>query len=310
MSILIPSPPLVDAVAGTGSLRTLGTGSQQAAAGNDSRIPGSAFPSQGGNAGKFLTTNGSALSWGSPDTDKFGPFSSIPSPGNAGAQYIANDAPTAIWVDDGTQWRPIVNGQVVGTSPPAAAGWGWVNQGSAAISDRNGALHFSLPTSSGTGNIRFATRSLGGEVGTAHAEAICDFTPIATNGNSSQWSVVLYNSVTGNLCSVSCRAIGSGGGQWIVHFGYWASPSAISADGGDVSCFVTPARPLALQLIGDGTAVRGYFSCDLQNWTNFAGALLSTVFGSHNPNYAGIGSISAANIDAAEFDLMSFTYGS
>jgi hypothetical protein len=54
-----PAPPLVDAVASVGSLRTLGTGAQQAAAGNDSRFSGGGVPtSRTISAGAGLTGGG------------------------------------------------------------------------------------------------------------------------------------------------------------------------------------------------------------------------------------------------------------
>src|SRR4051812_40694432 len=62
MPSVISSPPPIDGIAALPSLRTLGTGAQQAAAGNDSRFA-SVIPTQTGNANKLITTNGTTASW-------------------------------------------------------------------------------------------------------------------------------------------------------------------------------------------------------------------------------------------------------
>lgn len=51
----------------------------------------------------------------------YGTFASKPSAGTAGALYTPSDGMSQ-WVDDGTVWRPIVQG-IVGNAPPAAASW-------------------------------------------------------------------------------------------------------------------------------------------------------------------------------------------
>ena len=60
MATIIPAPPLSNAAAGTPSLRSLGTGATQAAAGNDSRITGAIQSTEKGAASGVATLDGSS----------------------------------------------------------------------------------------------------------------------------------------------------------------------------------------------------------------------------------------------------------
>lgn len=79
---------------------------------------------------------------GGGSTSGIGAYSARPAAGTAGNLYIATDGASQ-WVDDGTNWRPILNG-VVGTQPAAAASWTQLHfssgGGLATLTDAAGAL--------------------------------------------------------------------------------------------------------------------------------------------------------------------------
>lgn len=69
----------------------------------------------------------------------YGTFAARPAAGSAGRLAFVTDSPIQTWVDDGSAWRPLING-VIGTAPPAVAGMTWVNQGGASATANNGAI--------------------------------------------------------------------------------------------------------------------------------------------------------------------------
>ena len=75
-------------ITASGILKGNGSGTITAAtAGTDYQAP---LPSQSGNSGKFLTTNGSALSWGSP-------ASSLPAQSEHAGDYLTTNGTNAYW---------------------------------------------------------------------------------------------------------------------------------------------------------------------------------------------------------------------
>jgi hypothetical protein len=68
-----------------------------------------------------------------------GTFANRPAAGHAGALYIATDSPIAQWVDDGSAWRPLIQGQALGTQVPAASNWTSFGSG-ATVADNKGTL--------------------------------------------------------------------------------------------------------------------------------------------------------------------------
>jgi hypothetical protein len=91
-----------------------------------------------------------------------GTYAARPSAGTAGAVYYPNDAWTG-FVDDGSAWRPMIQG-VVGVSPPAASGFTAANaSATSALVDNNGALVASDDTLNNTPpNYRIWHKSLSG----------------------------------------------------------------------------------------------------------------------------------------------------
>ena len=92
-------------LAGTLAIANGGTGQTTATAAFDALAP-----SQGGNSGKYLTTNGSTTSWGTVDA--------LPSQtGNAG-KYLSTDGTTASWQNTGASAGGVIweNSLVVSTN--------------------------------------------------------------------------------------------------------------------------------------------------------------------------------------------------
>lgn len=71
--------------------------------------------------------------------DGVGVFSGMPTAGVSGRRYVVTDGPIANWVDNGTDWRPIVDG-VVGKKPPLIGSFTWDNQGSSVVDYVGGAM--------------------------------------------------------------------------------------------------------------------------------------------------------------------------
>lgn len=91
----IDNQPLINS---SGILKGDGSGGVTAAtAGTDYQAP---LPSQSGQSGKVLTTNGSALSWGSVD--------SLPSQSGQSGKFLTTNGTTASWAS-----LPVYNGSVI-----------------------------------------------------------------------------------------------------------------------------------------------------------------------------------------------------
>lgn len=110
-------------VSGTLGVANGGTGATTLTAnsvilGNGSSAVGFVAPGSNGN---FLRSNGTT--WTSTSLanglTSYGAFASRPAAGNAGARYVTSDCQTE-WIDDGTEWRPLINGRI-GKQPPSYA---------------------------------------------------------------------------------------------------------------------------------------------------------------------------------------------
>ncbi len=72
-----------------------------------------------------------------PGLTKYGLYANRPAPGVAGNRYIASDGRVE-FVDDGSSWRPYING-VVGTQPPTISNFSPIAAG-ATFADQAGAI--------------------------------------------------------------------------------------------------------------------------------------------------------------------------
>ena len=67
-------------------------------------------------------------------------YAQRPAAGNAGRRIVLTDAMIPDWVDDGTQWRPMVGGLALGYEPPTSGSFIAVNQGTSTLTTLSGSL--------------------------------------------------------------------------------------------------------------------------------------------------------------------------
>jgi len=91
-----------------------------------------------------LTFSGSSTTTGV--SNGFGAFASMPAAGNAGSVYVATDAGIPMWVDDGTEWCPLISGNAIGKRPPLSSSLSTFNMSTGSITNINGGLQFEFPS--------------------------------------------------------------------------------------------------------------------------------------------------------------------
>lgn len=75
-----------------------------------------------------------------------GPYSTRPAPGNAGAIFVPTDGPIS-FIDDGTEWRPMIPGGRIGKQPPPIANWTlYQPANNATFIEQAGTLFLSAPS--------------------------------------------------------------------------------------------------------------------------------------------------------------------
>lgn len=92
-----------------------------------------------------LIVNGGGGGGGGVTYNAVGTFASRPAAGTSGRIYVPTDGPIT-FLDDGSAWRPYVSGMMLGTAPPAAAGWTSLGVGSPTVADSFGSLFISQTT--------------------------------------------------------------------------------------------------------------------------------------------------------------------
>ena len=153
-------------------------------------------------SGGSLTIQGGGGGGGGGAT--VGTFANRPAAGNAGALYIATDSPIAQWVDDGSAWRPLIQGQALGTQVPAASAFTAFNAGTFTFSDASGTIRFECTTGTGASNVRGAALSLSSS--TAYVEAcIADTSPGYNASTVSSTGVMLRESSSGKAVGIFTR---------------------------------------------------------------------------------------------------------
>jgi hypothetical protein len=150
----------------------------------------------------------------------YGAFASKSAAGTAGNLYIPTDG-YGMWVDDGTNWRPFVDGKYVGRNPNDWT-WSWANQGGASVSTSFGGIYLTAPAGAGTNHRMYVkstpstpytiTAALQGEI----------FGGIANNG----FGMVLRESGSGKLITIIFQ--GEGSGQ-ILYVAKWTNATTFSA---------------------------------------------------------------------------------
>src|SRR5512143_3982926 len=86
-----------------------------------------------------------------PSTLGYGLYAARPAPGNIGSRYVSSDGSTE-WVDDGTVWRPMINGKP-GTQVPLVASFTAYGTGGVTWSDAAGIITANGPFSPQTAGL-------------------------------------------------------------------------------------------------------------------------------------------------------------
>lgn len=126
-----------------------------------------------------------------------GAFADRPAAGAAGRLFIPTDTVAKIWVDDGDNWRPIVDA-VLGTQPPEASTWTLVKASGRAttFTDAGGTLAMKMTNGvAGADDIRIAKRAAPG----AFYRMTVHMLPALEGKNYSSAGVVWRESATGKI---------------------------------------------------------------------------------------------------------------
>ncbi len=203
-------------------------------------------------------------------------YANIPAAGTAGALFIPSDGHT-MWVDDGTVWRPIVDG-VVGAKPTAYASATWVNQGTATGADSAGALTMKT-TAAGSDVVRALVWSIGGSTFTK------TFALRIMPSGLTNWSAgpLLRESGTGELVLFGTHNNGTQ-----MRITKWNSPTSFSADTFASTAFhaTWAGGTIWFQIQQDATNRYYRISKDGRNFVQITSTLVSDFL---SPDQIGIG---------------------
>lgn len=176
------------------------------------------------NTGGVVTINTSGS--GSGNTTGTGTLSGITSPALAGNLYFPTDS-ISIARDTGTTWE--YWGNIYKLKTPISTNFTWVNQGTATVSDANGAMVMTCPTSASE-NVRLLKKSL---VATSNYTVICGFIPQLIGNSYKNVGLMLRDSVSGKLIGFSSALAGITRietyiYQWSNNTTFVSSPSSLS----------------------------------------------------------------------------------
>lgn len=249
------------------------------------------LPSQSGNGGKFLETDGSTTYWNtSTSTTSLvfdaGTFSLPTCSGGTPQMYFSNDSAVG-WACDGTTWHPLLGGGLVGTQPPAAATFGSVNNdGGATIADSAGCLLIKGVNDGAGPNMRGFT--LGNDSGTASVQAtLWPFSPSPGSAISTEnpdHFVGLRESSSGKMYGIGFEvAIGTvGTDRWkTVGTTYkWTSNSAFTQPQTFTVGSSTPGAQLVFRVRRNSSTVFTDWQVGLNsnNWQTIGSDALTDAF--------------------------------
>src|SRR5579884_4223997 len=206
-------------------------------------------------------------------------YANLPAAGHPGRRFYRTDGHLT-WVDDGTNWRPLIDGCVVGTQPSAAANWTAVNSGGTlALSDSNGSLLYTGVNDGSILTMRGFSQAIGSYT---LIEAAIAYEMAPTNSGFTNIGVGMRNSSTADV--------------YEFHFTLNHSSSITSLESsnwtGNTSrgTQVTVAAPFPanspyfLRVRSDGTYVYAEWSRTRVTWQQCDKRTLASVFGASNPN--------------------------
>lgn len=248
-------------------------------------------------SGGSLTIQGGGGGGGGGAT--VGTYANRPAAGNAGAIYICTDSPIAQWVDDGSAWRPLIQGQALGTQVPAASAF--TAFGSATLSDVIGTVDVSVPSV-------VANTAHGGTISLSSATAFAQATmaPIPSTGTTIAMIVGLRKASTGQSVAFAMYAPIIAASHPISCYAATFSADSRATFTTHQSCGVN--APVTGRVRRDGSNYYVEVSLGTGNWNQIA-AYSSTDFGGAAPDQAMVGLMSGGN-GAMKASLLSFKYGS
>lgn len=239
-------------------------------------------------------------------TSYFGLYAGLPAPGNAGRTAYITDAPVQVWVDDGIAWRPIIGG-VICTAPPLAAGFTWINQGGASLTQLNGAITL-VGVNDGASPGQLRALVLTNIAATAFSELGIAFNPIGdgTAGHTASAMVMLREGGTAKAYVLNTYQ-DFGNRRTAFELDIWTNnatrPTAV-----DKGYAVWDSnRPLFTRVRRSGANVVAEVSRDRQVWTVLDSRVTTTVF-TTAPDQAGFG-VDGVNV-VPTFNVLHFINGS
>lgn len=214
-----------------------------------------------------------------------GTFAARPVSSIIGAKYYPTDGHLP-YIYDGTLWRPLVAGSVVGTQPPSAASFTGVNQGGATIADSNGGLEIFGANDGATPTSRAFVLSAANSV---DACIVPQYLPTIAANTFSCFGIMMRESGTGKMLSLTFTlAHASTGNPIQFEYNVWSAnttrttntvfSSVGSADAGS---------PLFLRIRRSGATMFAEYSRNRISWTTVNSVATTTAF-TTAPDQAGI----------------------
>lgn len=202
-----------------------------------------------------------------------------PTPGNSGRMFFGTDTPVAHWVDDSTQWRPLILGQSMGYEPPLSSSFGNFNQGGATLTQLSGALQLLSANDGGSTINRGFSQVISTSSTTAFVEVAITFNPTPSNSSSEFTSlgVGLRETSTGKCYALEHVYFGNATGNTdflqVVPF---TSNTTFSG----ATSYPIPMYngPMFLRVRRDASNVYAEWSRDRLHWVQVTSLALSTAF--------------------------------
>ncbi len=188
------------------------------------------------------------------------------------------------FVDDGTTWRPIIDG-IVGTQPPSAASFTAFNQGSATLVDANGTVFMSGANDGGGNVIRGFTQPFTNGVNTI-CEAVVLMQPDPSQSGST-WSahgVIIRESSSARAVTM-WLAIAHTNSQFYGESTTWTSNTSRT---GAVGYAYGGPGPMFIRLRKDATNFYSEYSRNRVSWVLLDTRTIASIGFSSGPDSAGL----------------------
>lgn len=233
-------------------------------------------------------------------------YASLPAAGVAGRMASVSDSPIAQWIDDGSTWRPLING-VIGVAPPLVASLTAFNQGGAVFTQLNGAI---LVTGVNDGAAPGATRGMAvaNVAATAYAELASAFRAIGdtTTNHFNGAYAILRESATAKAYTLDVFQ-DFNSRRTTIQAEVWTNNTTrpTNVDKGYANWDAT--APLFVRVRRDATNLFGELSRDRQTWVTVDTRSIASVF-TTAPDTAGFGVLGVNVVPV--FNVVHFVSGS